>query len=147
MLNNRKCKNEVQRMLEDDEKSKFILSVLEVDWPTAMAIVPAAMNAVSNADATPEGLEILRGSLSSYKESFGKPDRSRLNAFITPLIDGLTKLILMDPPNTQAVREIEGVLAGGLSDDGFAAVRKGVVDYLLPPGSSLGMVYASMNRG
>lgn len=140
-------KAEVARMLDDDDKSKFILQVLEVDWPTALAILPGAMRAVSSEATSPEGLEVLRESLNSYKDSFGTPDRTRLNAFITPLIDGLTRLILSDPPKTQAVKEIESILAEGMGEERFSSARKIVVDYLIPPESSLGRVWASMNRG
>jgi hypothetical protein len=147
MTNSKSVRIEVTRMLDSDEKSKLILQVLEVDWPTAIAVVPAALKAMANENATPDGIEILRASLNSYRESYGTPDRNRLDAFITPLIDGLTKLLLSEPPKVRAIKEIEEGLLVAMGEERFKKVRQLVIDYLMPPESSIGRVYASINRG
>lgn len=146
MSSHRFDKSEVAQMLNHDDRSRLILQVLEADWPTALAVLPVAMRAIDSGKTSKEGLDVLRASLESYRESYGTPDRNRLNALMSTLLDGLTRLILSDPPKAQSVQEIESILEEGLGEERYIAVRNGLENYLLPTDSSIGRVWASMNR-
>ncbi|HDV6122863.1 TPA: hypothetical protein RJN57_000364 [Pseudomonas aeruginosa] len=140
-------RSQLGRLLDNDEKAKFILHVLEVDWPTALAIVPVAIKAVCDRAVGDEVKAVLMKSLVSYNASMGKGDRVRLEAFVAPMLDGITTLCLAEPPKVDALGELQTLIAKELGEERFEKARKHVVDYLLPHDSPIGQVWRSMHRG
>lgn len=140
--------NRVQlaRLLDNDERAKFVLHLLEVDWPTALALIPVAVNAVGCASLSDEVLDILRRSLKSYDAALGSSDRQRLKAFITPLVDGVTNLLMSDPPKVEVIGEFQGLVVKELGEQCFVQVRQKVADYLMPLDTPIGMVWRSISR-
>lgn len=139
-------KVEVSKLIEN-EKHKFILHVLEVDWPTALAIVPAALKAVGDGSRTRECVEVLSRALVSYQNSLGKGDQVRLKAFLMPLLDGLAELLVAEPPAMAPIADLKAVISQGVGEAGFDLVRKKLIEDLLPDGTPIGRAWRAMQRG
>lgn len=135
---------QLTRYFKDDEKAKIILHILETDWPTAMQVVPRALQYMRTGENVAHGEKILRASLAAYNAALGSPDQVRLKAFLDPLIDGLSSLILASPPEGGAVEMIFDSLAGRGTESQKAAVRRRIEDMLLPEDTSLGRVWESI---
>lgn len=139
-------KVEVSKLIEN-EKHKFTLHVLEVDWPTALAIVPAALKAVGDGSRTRECVEVLSRALVSYQSSLGKGDQDRLKAFLMPLLDGLAELLVAEPPAMAPIADLKAVISQGVGEAGFDLVRKKLIEDLLPDGTPIGRAWRAMQRG
>ncbi|NWC83867.1 hypothetical protein HX798_26800 [Pseudomonas putida] len=133
---------------KDDEKSKIILHILETDWPTAMQVVPRALQYMRTGETVAYGEKVLRASLAAYNAALGLPDQTRLKAFLEPLIEGLSALILASPPEGEAVEMIFDSLSGRSTETQQFAVRQKIEDLLLPEDTSIGRVWKSIkSRG
>lgn len=130
-----------------EERHRVILHVLEVDWPAAITVITAAMRSVGDKARTPECVQVFTRALDLYEQSFGSTDRERLAAFLHPVIDGISDLLMADPPRTKAVIDIETVLEAGVSAAGHGGPRARVIDQLLPKDTSIGRVWRLMQRG
>ncbi|MGI0646924.1 hypothetical protein ACRCPS_18065 [Pseudomonas aeruginosa] len=144
---NNLSRTQLSRLIDNDERAKFVLHLVEVDWPTAFELVPIAFRAVSRGSVSKELMAILMMSIKSYDAALGSPDRDRLRAFITPLVDGVTNLLLSDPPKVEVIGEIQDLVVAGLGEKGFAHTRQRVIDYLMPSDTPIGMVWRAMNKG
>ncbi|HGN3112519.1 TPA: hypothetical protein ACKRQV_000216 [Pseudomonas aeruginosa] len=139
---------QLNRYFKEDEKAKIILHILETDWPTAMQVVPKALQYFRTGENVALGEKILRASLSAYNESLGRSDQVRLKAFLEPLIEGLSGLILATPPEGNAVAMIFESLSGQAPESQKAAVRQKIEELLLPEDTSIGRVWKSIkSRG
>lgn len=72
----------VTRLLHKDDKARMVLNILDADWPTAVQVIPEAMNLVSRESTSPECVALLKVALASYQQSLGGRDRDRLEAFL-----------------------------------------------------------------
>lgn len=138
-------KFEVSKLVEND-KHKFILHVLEVDWPTALAIVPVAIQAIGDGSKTDECVEVLSRALVSYQASLGQGDQVRLKAFLHPLLNGLAELLASNPPAITPIAELKAVISRGVGEENFNQVRKKLIEHLLPPGTPIGRTWRAMQR-
>lgn len=139
---------QLNRYFKEDEKAKIILHILETDWPTAMQVVPRALQYCRTGENVAHGEKILRASLAAYNESLGRSDQIRLKAFLEPLIEGLSGLILAKPPEGNSVAMIFESLSGQAPDSQKAAVRQKIEELLLPEDTSIGRVWKSIkSRG
>jgi len=132
--------------LVEDYNHRSILHLLEVDWPSALQIVPVAMRVAGEPERTPECLLILKESLRSYHQSLGKTDRQRLNAFLTTFLDGLCGLLAAQPVELGPVTELSAVLEEGIGKSSYSAVRERLIEILMPSSSSLGRVWRAINK-
>ncbi|WP_165678339.1 hypothetical protein [Metapseudomonas otitidis] len=135
---------QLTRYFKDDEKSKIILHILETDWPTAMQVVPRALQYMRTGENVAHGERIIRASLAAYNAALGSSDQERLKAFLEPLIEGLSSLILSLPPEGSTVELIFDSLVGSGSEIQKAAVRQRIEELLLPEDTSLGRVWKSI---
>jgi hypothetical protein len=133
-------------MLPKDDKARLILNILEADWPTAVQIVPAALELAGLESTTPECVELLKGCLSSYQSYLGESDRARLVSFLDPFLTGVTALLLQDPTPADSVLEIKGLLNGVVKNQGHAGARKKIEEILMPEGSSIGRVWLAIKE-
>lgn len=129
---------------KDDEKAKIILHILETDWPTAMQVVPRALHYMRTGEKVAYGEKVLRASLAAYNAALGSPDQTRLKAFLEPLIEGLSALILASPPEGEAVEMIFDSLSGRSAETQQLAVRQKIEELLLPEDTSIGRVWKSI---
>jgi hypothetical protein len=135
---------QLSRYFKDDEKAKIVLHILETDWPTAMQVVPRALDYMRTGENVAIGEKILRDSLAAYNQSLGKTDQVRLKAFLDPLIDGLSGLILAQPPEGTSVQLIFDSLAHHSPEAQKAAVRQKIEALLLPEDTSIGRVWKNI---
>lgn len=135
---------QLARYFKDDEKSKIILHILETDWPTAMAVVPKALQYMRTGENVAHGEKILRASLTAYNAALGAPDQVRLKAFLEPLLDGLSCLVMASPPEDNVVNMIFDSLAGQGTETQKAKVRHKIEELLLPEDTSIGRVWKSI---
>jgi len=136
----------VTRMLPKDDKARMVLNILEADWPTAVEIVPAALELAGLESTTPQCVELLKNCLSSYQSYLGKSDRARLVSFLDPFLSGVTSLLLQDPTPEDSVLEIKGLLDGVVKNHGSAGARNKIEEILMPEGSSIGRVWRDIKE-
>lgn len=136
----------VTSMVSRDDKARLILNILEADWPTAVDIVPRALELVGLQSTTPESVELLRRCLASYQSYLGQSDRARLVSFLEPFLSGLTALLLKEPTPMDTVLEIKGLLDGVVKSEGHAEARLRIEKILMPEGSSIGRVWQAIKE-
>ncbi|WP_095158212.1 hypothetical protein [Pseudomonas sp. Irchel 3E13] len=133
-------------MVSKDEKARLILNILEADWPTAVDIVPKALELAGLESTTPECVELLRRCLASYQSYLGESDRARLISFLDPFLSGLTTILLKEPTPTDTVLEIKGLLDGVVKSECHSDARLRIEQILMPEGSSIGRVWQAIKE-
>lgn len=136
----------LSRLLNGDAKAKTMLGVLECDWPTALQVVPAAFRVEQEMTSDPDCRDVLTRSLRSYQAALGKPDRDRLVAFMGTFLDGLAELLEQSPAPTAALLEMHKRLLSEVEKTKGAAVRDRLEALLLPPDTSIGVVWRSIQE-
>ena len=78
--------------------------------------------------------------------ALGKPDRDRLVAFMGTFLDGLAELLEQSPAPTAALLEMHKRLLSEVEKTKGVAVRDRLEALLLPPDTSIGVVWRSIQE-